>query len=353
MARVTATTTKTINLPQLSSEMGGAAVGGPDGGDWYNGGSKLIWADGVTQSTLDNAIAAHTADQSWGYTPGDGAIPVGMPMPFAGATAPPGWLLCDGTSHLRTAYPMLFAIVGTAYGAADGTHFNVPDLRDRMILGASAGRPRGTTGGALGHTHTGPAGHSNHAVTQPSNHAVTQPGAHNDHSVTQPGAHAVTQPGAHSNHAVTQPGAHSNHAVTQPADHTGVPSHSHGEQVQGGTTASTTGTNIMTSASTGGSLRTAGQSTLGPTPPAANQVHSATAVDAHSAHSGAAVDAHSAHSGTAVDAHAGTAVNAHSAHSGAAVDAHAGAAVDAHSAHGATGAADPPFVAMPWIIRAT
>jgi len=46
---------------------------------------------------------------------------------------------------------------------------------------------------------------------------------------------------------------------------TQVPNHVHVERAQGGTTASTTGTHLMTSTSTGGSLRSAGQSTLDPT----------------------------------------------------------------------------------------
>lgn len=59
---------------------------------------------------------------------------------YGGTVAPGGWLMCDGTSYLRTAFPDLFAAIGTAYGAADGTHFNVPDFRGFF--------PRGTDNGA-------------------------------------------------------------------------------------------------------------------------------------------------------------------------------------------------------------
>lgn len=64
--------------------------------------------------------------------------PPGIVQPYAGAAAPAGWLLCDGASYLRTDYPDLFAVLGTTYGAADGTHFNVPDLRGRVIAGYAA-----------------------------------------------------------------------------------------------------------------------------------------------------------------------------------------------------------------------
>ena len=56
----------------------------------------------------------------------------GVLLPYAGEVAPPGWLICAGQSVLRSAYPKLFAVIGTLYGSADGTHFNVPDLRGRV-----------------------------------------------------------------------------------------------------------------------------------------------------------------------------------------------------------------------------
>src|SRR5262245_29209456 len=61
--------------------------------------------------------------------------PSGAVQAFAGASAPAGWLLCDGASYLRSDQAALFAVIGTTYGAADGTHFNVPDLRGRAVFG--------------------------------------------------------------------------------------------------------------------------------------------------------------------------------------------------------------------------
>ena len=57
-------------------------------------------------------------------------------------TVPTGWLACDGTSYLRADYPDLFAALGGAaspWGRPDGTHFNVPDLRGRQIIGVGTG----------------------------------------------------------------------------------------------------------------------------------------------------------------------------------------------------------------------
>jgi len=62
-------------------------------------------------------------------------VPPGLgPLPWAGAVAPTGWLLCEGQSLLVSAYPDLFAAIGYTYGGA-GANFNVPDARGRFVLG--------------------------------------------------------------------------------------------------------------------------------------------------------------------------------------------------------------------------
>jgi microcystin-dependent protein len=48
-------------------------------------------------------------------------------------------LACNGASYLRSDYPDLFAAIGTVWGAVDISHFNVPDLRSRDIIGAGQG----------------------------------------------------------------------------------------------------------------------------------------------------------------------------------------------------------------------
>lgn len=62
-------------------------------------------------------------------------LPVGVVVPYAGTSAPSGYLLCYGQSLVRTDYADLFAAIGTTYGAADGTHFNLPDLRGYVVAG--------------------------------------------------------------------------------------------------------------------------------------------------------------------------------------------------------------------------
>jgi microcystin-dependent protein len=65
---------------------------------------------------------------------------VGVVLPYAGSSAPTGFLLCDGSAVSRSTYADLFDVIGTIYGAGnESTTFNLPDLRDRTPIGAGAG----------------------------------------------------------------------------------------------------------------------------------------------------------------------------------------------------------------------
>lgn len=85
-------------------------------------------------------------------------LPPGSVHQYAGASAPTGYLLCDGSAVSRAAYSALFAAISTAYGVGDGsTTFNLPDTRQRFPLGKAAagtGAVLGETGGSIDHVHT-------------------------------------------------------------------------------------------------------------------------------------------------------------------------------------------------------
>lgn len=78
--------------------------------------------------------------------------PIGMIAPYAGSTAPEGWLFCDGSEVKISDYSNLFTVIGFTYGPAAtlvGVEtFKVPDLRGRFPLGldnmANAGAPGGS-----------------------------------------------------------------------------------------------------------------------------------------------------------------------------------------------------------------
>jgi microcystin-dependent protein len=72
------------------------------------------------------------------------SLPTGALMPYAGASAPTGYLLCDGSSVSSSTYLALHAVIsntygGSAYTGAAGLNFTLPDLRGRLPMGAGSG----------------------------------------------------------------------------------------------------------------------------------------------------------------------------------------------------------------------
>lgn len=129
--------------------------------------AKIADANVTTAKIADGSVTA--AKIAGGAIPS--SVPTGVVTPFAGSTAPAGYLLCDGSAVSRTTYADLFAVIGTTYGAGNGsTTFAVPDLRSRFIAGRGTGTWSDTlaeTGGTkdavvVSHTHTTPS-HSHDA----------------------------------------------------------------------------------------------------------------------------------------------------------------------------------------------
>lgn len=61
--------------------------------------------------------------------------PIGSGMDYYGTTAPAGYMFANGAAISRTEYASLFQIIGTTYGAGDGsTTFNLPDKRSRVSV---------------------------------------------------------------------------------------------------------------------------------------------------------------------------------------------------------------------------
>lgn len=70
----------------------------------------------------------------------EAVFPCGAIGYWPSVSAPTGWLECNGVSLLRASYPTLFAAIGTLYGAADGSHFSLPDYRGCFLRGLDDGR---------------------------------------------------------------------------------------------------------------------------------------------------------------------------------------------------------------------
>ena len=94
---------------------------------------------------------------SWATPATPAAVPAGSIFPYAAASAPTGYLLCDGAAVSRTTYADLFTLVSTTYGAGDGsTTFNVPNLKGKVPVGLDAAQTEfdalAEAGGAKTHT---------------------------------------------------------------------------------------------------------------------------------------------------------------------------------------------------------
>ncbi len=108
--------------------------------------------------------------------------PVGSILDYAGATEPSGWVFCYGQAISRTTFSALFTVIGTTYGAGDGsTTFNVPDCRGRVAAGqddmggTSANRLTGLAGGVDGDVLGAAGGAESFALAETNLPAHTHP----------------------------------------------------------------------------------------------------------------------------------------------------------------------------------
>lgn len=139
------------------------------------------WDIPLAQVSITTGAAITITDQR--EFPGTPGIPVGTLAMFAGASAPTGWQMCDGSAISRSTFAALFALIGTTYGAGNGTTtFNVPDMRSRSPLGAGTGsglsaRTLAATGGEENHAlSTGELASHSHTITDPNHtHTITDP----------------------------------------------------------------------------------------------------------------------------------------------------------------------------------
>lgn len=128
-------------------------------------------ADGATPNTIalrnaqgqigvgEPTTAGHAATKAYVDSTVLAAAPPGVILPYGGSSAPSGYLLCQGQAVSRSTYAALFAVLGTTYGAGDGSStFNLPDMRGRVPVGLDVGQAEfnalGNAGGAKTHTLT-------------------------------------------------------------------------------------------------------------------------------------------------------------------------------------------------------
>jgi microcystin-dependent protein len=159
-------------------------------------------------------------------------MPIGMLMDFAGTQPPSGWLVCDGRTVSRTTYAALFAVIGTLWGAGDGsTTFALPNLIGRSSVGPGAMTDQGGVG--MSFTLAAAIGYTQQLVTQANlpnitittavagYHAhggATAAGGNHTHSTDTQGDHSHTgysdSIGGHTHGAWTDTQGDHNHSVT-------------------------------------------------------------------------------------------------------------------------------------------
>lgn len=163
------TTTTSLKTPTVFEMTGDVRTTAGLSFDGATGGFVKVFDTELTSSIIsskESRSSTNKSDEFLFYRPGDGlrkatrdnmvgdlAVPVGALMPYAGATAPVGYLLCDGSEVEKDRYPELFVAIGILYGTPLlSSNFRLPDLRGRFALGKDDmdnGRSVAAGGGGL------------------------------------------------------------------------------------------------------------------------------------------------------------------------------------------------------------
>lgn len=107
--------------------------------------SGIPTAPTAEKGTNTDQIAT-TAFVNDAVSSGGAGCPTGMIAFFHATTPPEGWLPCNGQKVSRTTYANLFAVIGTKYGAGDGsTTFTLPNLHHRFLEGTTTTREVGNS----------------------------------------------------------------------------------------------------------------------------------------------------------------------------------------------------------------
>jgi microcystin-dependent protein len=167
-------------------------------------------------------------------------MPIGMLADFAGSQPPSGWLVCDGRTVSRVTYAALFAVIGTLWGAGDGsTTFALPNLIGRSGVGPGSmvdqgglsttftlAQATGYASLALQQAHLPNITLTTVAAGTHSHGGATAPGGNHTHSTDAQGDHAHTgytdAQGDHAHSAWTDSQGYHDHRTTLPSQGAGA-----------------------------------------------------------------------------------------------------------------------------------
>ena len=144
-------------------------------------------------------------------------MPVATIVPFAGSTAPEGWLLCDGGSFPTSdTTEDLFAVIGYTYGGS-GNQFNVPDLRQTFVMGANKANTNeavGKKGDPDKHTHKVKPSSTSFTTTEVGNHQHKFPNIWYYRKFANGGSTGIDTNGGDVKNQSTEPEGKHSHSVT-------------------------------------------------------------------------------------------------------------------------------------------
>lgn len=146
--------------------------------------------------------------------------PVGSIMAWPFATAPSGWLLCDGSALSATTYPELTALLATNNQYTAG---HVPDFRGCFLRGAGQhqngtwGDPARVPGSWQNYKTALPTGSSRFKTDRPGNHQHSlEP--FNRHGLANGGGNLDLEEGGTGGHVYTQGAGDHDHYITSGGD---------------------------------------------------------------------------------------------------------------------------------------
>lgn len=127
---------------------------------------EAVRGDGVTNLAANSVGSAQIQSGSVGLSAlvaavAQALVPTGTVLDFAGASAPSGFVMCDGSGHQPSdgnwaTYSNLFSVIGTQYGPFGTGGFKLPAPAGKFILANGGGGGYGVlgaSGGSLGHVH--------------------------------------------------------------------------------------------------------------------------------------------------------------------------------------------------------
>jgi len=113
-----------------------------------------VAAQPIIQSLLPvTSVSGNAINSSVSVPGGASSLQTGVILPWASSNIPVGFLLCNGQIVSISAYPKLFAVLGTTFGGDGINTLGVPNMQGRTVFGYLSGDPNfGTLGNIGGNT---------------------------------------------------------------------------------------------------------------------------------------------------------------------------------------------------------